>query len=261
MSELTVNERTRFPDVIFFYGPPASGKGTQSQLLQNELKQYNFKHIDAGSMLRSFIKLHLGDTKNENFEKQMEELEKSTDTKIIRALEMYNGMKKGVSLRPDLVWSVIDDVFKKTLDDGFKLIVDGIGRTVEDCKRFGIIAENNNLKVAIFHICVSEDDVIQRAVNRWYCPNIPSPFPGYILAKANCAIGEDPWQREEDTDVAKIRGRFKNQYLNLYAKALSTLQLSCKADLFIIDGRDSIKDDFDHIVVCLKSFYGFKKQS
>lgn len=249
------NVELNLPDVIFLYGPPASGKGTQANKLQTYYSNYKYKHFDVGGLLRDFVWKNLGDISGEEFYRNLPSLEISIDKNIQRAIKIYKGMKAGNALNPDLVWHIITDKIENAIKNGEKLIVDGVGRTIEDCRRFGKIAKENNLKVAIFHICISEDEVIQRSVSRWYVPGNNNSFPGYISAKNSCKPNQEPWQREDDKDVTKIRHRFKNLYVNIYAKALSTLQLSCRADLFIIDGRDSIEEDFGHILVYLNSYY------
>jgi adenylate kinase family enzyme len=253
LSKIKIDKKFNPPNVLILYGPPASGKGTQADMIVKNLAHLNYVHLDFGQMLREFVIKNL---KSLNLtESEIEKFENKDDKEINIAIGIYKKMKVGRAVDPDLVWFVAQETIENIIESKKRLVVDGVGRTIEDCKRLGKIIKNHDLSSAIFHICLTENEIIQRSVNRWYNNYSKISFPSYKTAKVLCKIDEEPWQRPDDTNVFKIRERFRNLYEEIYAKALSTLQTECLANLFIIDGHDSVEDTFKRILFYLDKFY------
>jgi adenylate kinase family enzyme len=242
----------QFPDVIVFFGPPASGKGTQARILAEKLP--DFIHFDFGSILRTFVSDTLG-----SYEKlteiQADIYKKSDDEDIQLALRAHAKMVIGEAIDSDDLWGIIGKEIDKALEKGKKLIIEGIGRTVEDGKRFGKLASINGLVTCIFHVYISPDEAVRRAKTRFYIPNSSSPYPSFGEAKLDCNRNEVPFQRPEDLDSKIVLSRYKKLYTDIFAKVVSTIQIASYGRLFIIDGEDSVEDIAKHTWRYLERFY------
>jgi adenylate kinase family enzyme len=245
---------THTPDIIILFGPPASGKGTQAMKLNEALPEY--VHFDFGSQLRFFVKEILGDYASIEPQK-LEELKniRNTDQMVDKALQCYDAMVAGQPVPSEILWEVVGQRIMDSVKNGKKLILEGIGRTYEDGYRVGKLAFDNGLSVGIFHLCITIEESIRRSKSRYYIPNSNKPYSSFEAAKADCKEGEEPWQRPEDLDEERIRGRYKKLYLDIFAKVLSTMQMESRGDLFIIDAQDSVEDNYKRIVKYLQTFY------
>lgn len=243
------------PDVIILYGAPASGKGTQADNLKQYLHRYNYTHFDFGGELRKFVTLHLGKYKDLSETEITSFPNPDNNLDITNAIEAGTKMLRGEVVAPDTVWYIMSKQIADALESGERLIVEGLGRTFEDARRFGKIAKSKKLKVCIFHLCITMQESVKRSVTRFYVNGHSKPYSSLKDALENCTNGEKPWQRPEDLDSNTVARRYNNMYAEIYAKVLSILQMDCKADLFIIDGRDSIEDDFKRIREYLLTFY------
>lgn len=254
---LTTIETPTFnpPDVIILYGPPASGKGTQANMLAQKLNKYKYNHIDFGQAFRDFVTDNIG--MPAEIEKNIEAIkhDAQSNEKIEQALYIYETMKNGKAIEPKIVWKILKKTVTDVIQKNERLIIEGIGRTIEDSFYFSEIVKEAKLTVALFHLCLTENDIIQRAVHRWYSPNSKISFPSFASAKKASDSNQEPYQRIDDTDVKKIRSRYKELYEEIYAKVLSTLQTECLARLFIIDGSDNMEKTFIKIIYYLDKFY------
>lgn len=132
---------------LIFLGPPACGKGTQTEKLAKHL---NFPHVDTGSLLRAEIK-------NE-----------TPDGKIAKTF-----IDKGNLVPADLVAKIIKN--RLSQDDckqGF--ILDGYPRSVEQADLLDIIHKeiNNGEKVDFraIYFDIDTDILVERIINRRSCP-------------------------------------------------------------------------------------------
>lgn len=125
---------------MILFGPPGSGKGTQSEKL---IEKYGFKHLSTGDLLRSEIarKTPLG-------------------------LEAKSLMDKG-QLVPD---EVVIGMISTALDanpgvPGF--LFDGFPRTTAQAEALDKLLELNKTSIAVLvALQVPEEELIQRMVNR-----------------------------------------------------------------------------------------------
>jgi adenylate kinase family enzyme len=244
----------KLPKIFVLYGPPAAGKGTQASLLTNYLKDYI--HFDIGAELREFVNKNIGDYKEETITKKID----LADKNIQIALKAKEAMIKGEAVETEVVWYIVEKQITNAINNGKGLIIEGIGRTFEDCRRLSQIAIKDSLSVCIFHLYISVEESIRRSKSRFYINSNPSSFKTLEEALKNAKPGEQPWQRSEDKDENKIRARYEKLYQSIFAKALSTLQMESLARLFIIDGHDTIEEDFLRIKQYLAKFYDYKSQ-
>lgn len=127
-------------EILVITGPPYSGKGTQCEILKEELK---FEHISTGDRCR---------------------LEKQNETEIGKIMSEYE--EKG-DLVPD---SIMKDLFSKILDENRSkkgIILDGYPRTEPQVNDLMELVESKNLEIGkVINIDVPESELLKRAKKR-----------------------------------------------------------------------------------------------
>lgn len=172
---------------LIFLGPPACGKGTQTDKLA---KYLNFPHVDTGSLLRAEIK---NETPEGKFAKTF--------------------IDKGELVPADLVAKIIKNrLSQNDCKNGF--ILDGYPRSVEQADILeDIIKEINKDEEADFRAIYFDIDtnvLVERIVNRRSCPvcgeiyNLEFKPP---KVEGHCdKDGAELTQRKDDTrEVAQAR--------------------------------------------------------
>lgn len=172
---------------LIFLGPPACGKGTQTDKLAQFL---NFPHVDTGSLLRAEIK---NETPEGKFAKTF--------------------IDKGELVPADLVAKIIKNrLLQDDCKNGF--ILDGYPRSVEQADILeDIIKEINKDEEADFRAIYFDIDtniLVERIVNRRSCPvcgeiyNLEFKPP---KVEGHCdKDGAELTQRKDDTrEVAQAR--------------------------------------------------------
>jgi adenylate kinase len=125
---------------IVIFGPPGSGKGTQSK---NILKKYNLIHLSTGDILRNAI-------------------EKKTPLGILAKKYMDKG-----ELVPDkdVIQMVINKLDKNNDKNGF--IFDGFPRTQNQAKFLKNLLKERNTKINVMvTLEVNYDELVKRLINR-----------------------------------------------------------------------------------------------
>jgi len=125
---------------LILFGPPGSGKGTQSEKL---IAKYHLKHLSTGDLLRSEIarKSHLG-------------------------LEAKKYMDQGLLVPDEVVIGMINDALDNNPDvAGF--LFDGFPRTAVQAEELDdLLAKKNTCIDVMLALDVSEDELIKRLVKR-----------------------------------------------------------------------------------------------
>ncbi|MEO8116609.1 MAG: adenylate kinase [Bacteroidota bacterium] len=125
---------------IILFGPPGSGKGTQSEKL---ILNYGLKHLSTGDLLRHEI---------------------SRQTPLGLEAEAFIDLGQ---LVPD---SVVINMISKTLDEqrevkGF--LFDGFPRTTEQAKALDDLLHQKNESIALFiSLDVCKEELVKRLLNR-----------------------------------------------------------------------------------------------
>lgn len=125
---------------IVIFGPPGSGKGTQSERL---IKKYNLLHLSTGDILRAAIK-----------------------NKTPLGIMAKKYMDKG-ELVPDkdVIQMVINKLDKYNNADGF--IFDGFPRTQNQAEFLENLLKERNTKVNVMiTLDVNHDELLKRLINR-----------------------------------------------------------------------------------------------
>lgn len=172
---------------FIFLGPPACGKGTQTEKLAQYL---NFPHVDTGSLLRAEIK-------------------NSTPDGIIAK----SFIDKGNLVPAELVAKIIKNrLSQDDCKNGY--ILDGYPRSIEQADKLEIINDeiNDGEKVDFraIYFDIDTDILVERIVNRRSCPvcgeiyNLEFKPP---KVEGHCdKDGAELTQRKDDTrDVAQAR--------------------------------------------------------
>ncbi len=125
---------------IILFGPPGSGKGTQSKKIT---EQFGFKHLSTGEMLRFEM-----DQKTELGEK------------------IRTGMDNGEYVSDKLAIQLIKQSIHKNRDkEGF--VFDGFPRTKDQAEALDILLEQMNYNISIMlALEVPEDELIKRLNER-----------------------------------------------------------------------------------------------
>ena len=132
---------------LIFLGPPACGKGTQTNMLSEYL---GLPHVDTGSLLRAEI------------------AKESEEGKIAKSF-----IDKGQLVPVDLVGTIIG---KKLADEDCKngYVLDGYPRSLEQAKMLeeinARVDNGNEASFRAIYFDIDEEILIERIVNRQSCP-------------------------------------------------------------------------------------------
>ena len=172
---------------LIFLGPPACGKGTQTNKLAEFLK---FPHIDTGSLLRNEIK-------------------NNTEAGI----EAKKFIDKGQLVPAELVAKIIKNrLSKDDCKNGY--ILDGYPRSLEQAEKLEIINKeintDNDVDFRAVYFDIDTKILVERIVNRRSCPvcgeiyNLEFKPP---KVEGHCdKDGAELVQRKDDTrEVAQAR--------------------------------------------------------
>jgi adenylate kinase len=125
---------------LILFGPPGSGKGTQSEKL---IEKYKFKHLSTGDLLRSEI---------------------AQQTPL--GMEAKSLMDKGQLVPDEVVIGMISTALDANKDvNGF--LFDGFPRTTAQAEALDKLLDFNKTHIgAVLFLQVPEEELISRMVNR-----------------------------------------------------------------------------------------------
>ena len=169
---------------LALFGPPGAGKGTQAQLLKDDL---GLAHISSGDLFRFNIQhgTPLG----------------------TKAAEYMN---QGLLVPDDLVIEmVLDKVMELDQDSGF--ILDGFPRTREQAVALDkALAERAIPLDKALLVDVPVDELVKRLGGRFLCRSCQAPFnlePDQFASPPSCSrCGGELYQREDDrAEAVQVR--------------------------------------------------------
>ena len=125
---------------LVIFGPPGSGKGTQSLKIA---EKYNFGHISTGEIFRKEIK-----------------------NKTPLGLKVQGVIEKGELVPDELLCASLEKAMKKLKDkNGF--IFDGYPRTHQQTKDLDVmLARQNDAVSLVLGLEVNEEEIVQRLLKR-----------------------------------------------------------------------------------------------
>lgn len=126
---------------IVIFGPPGSGKGTQSE---NLIKKYSLAHVSTGDLLRKEI---------------------STNTQLGYLAKQH--MDKGELVPDEIIIGMIDNFMDKLDRKTNGVIFDGFPRTVEQAKALKETLQSYKTDVTVMlNLEVPEDELVTRLIER-----------------------------------------------------------------------------------------------
>jgi adenylate kinase len=178
------------PTYIVLLGPPGAGKGTQAQIVSEEL---GLAHISSGDIFRENLK---------------------NKTELGKLAERY--MNQGELVPDDVTIAMIRERLSRP-DCAFGALLDGFPRTPPQAEALDEMLEEFDGKVkAVPFIKVPEETLIERLSGRWTCKAEGHIFHEKYNPPQEEGIcdydGSELYQREDDkseTVVRRIRVYFE----------------------------------------------------
>lgn len=200
---------------LVLFGPPGSGKGTQSQFL---VKKFDMIYVSTGDIARK-------------------EIEERTEL----GLQLKDIIARG-ELFPD---EILEAMVKKVVEQsGTKsLLCDGFPRTQAQAKALTSIFEENNKHLdLIIEIDVNEDELVKRVLNRYTCSGCSAVYNTSLKPldeNAVCDVcGSKKFNKRADDTVETIKKRYA-----IYQKHVSEIMdyyRSVNANIVRVDGTQNI---------------------
>lgn len=164
------------PEFIVLLGPPGAGKGTQAQLVSNEL---NLPHISSGDIFRENLK---------------------NKTELGQMAEEY--IRKGELVPDGITISMIKERLSRP-DCQSGALLDGFPRTPAQAEALDEMLTSLGNKVkAVPYIYVPDEVLIERLTGRWTCRACGHVFhekfnPPRVTGRCDLC-GSELYQREDD---------------------------------------------------------------
>jgi len=213
---------------LILFGPPGSGKGTQSKFIQS---QYQLPKLSTGEQIRTAIR------------------ENTEIGKLVK-----NTVEQGNFISDQLATKMISHAFRSgQFSKGF--ILDGFPRTLNQVKSLDKILEENNISLDfVIQLVVSDEAIIKRISGRFICKSCNENYNEFFRKTKvdgicdKCSSKQFVKRGDDRVDVIKKR-------LNAYNSETAPLIPYYKkiGILREIDGMESIKNVKNNIENLLKS--------
>lgn len=199
---------------IVLLGPPGAGKGTQAEVISQEM---NLRHISSGDLFRENLK---------------------NQTELGKLAQGY--MNRGELVPDDVTIAMVKDrISRPDCQDG--VLLDGFPRTPAQAEALGkMLAEMGGLVKCVPYISVPAQVLIERLGGRWSCPACGRVYhqvnkPPKTAGKCD-EDGTDLIQREDDK-AETVERRIK-VYMEQTAPLIEYYRQ--KGTLAEVDGMQSI---------------------
>ena len=192
-----------------FLGAPGAGKGTQADIVAQEL---HLAHIASGDLFR-------------------QAQEQGTEL----GLQVKSYMEKGMLVPDEItIRMVLERISAPDCEQG--VILDGFPRTLEQARALDkALSEQGKAIDKVIYIKVSEQELLERLSGRWICRNCQTPYhvkhsPPKVWGKCDKCGGE-LYQRPDDKPET-VKKRLEVYFtetaplLDYYTKASKLLEVN-----------------------------------
>lgn len=186
-------------------GAPGSGKGTQSEYLENNT---GFKRFVMSDLIKK-------------------ELQPGT--------ELYTKVfKEGILLSDKEIF----EIFRKYFDGKSNIIIDGLPRTLDQAYWLYGFLMNHHYEIELVFLNVDEEQLVQRITSRYYCPKCHRGYNTLVLTPKISGKCDDDnetlIQREDDTKETF------NERLKTFDEVKEVILDVYKADVTEVNGDQKI---------------------
>jgi adenylate kinase len=215
---------------LVLFGPPGSGKGTQSQKL---VQRYSMSHISTGDALREAIR-----------------------AKTPIGLVAQQVIARGELVSDELVTKLLREKISPLRNASDSFLFDGYPRTIGQAHILSDLCEEFSLQTpAVLNLHVPDEPLIRRLTGRRLCPSCGAVFNIYFKPSHQagvCDVCSGPLVRRVDDDPDTTRER-----LRIYHEQ-STPVLDYYAEhgiLYTIDADGSSEDVFAKVRSVVEEHY------
>ncbi len=190
--------------MVFLFGPPGVGKGTQADLL---VERYNFKKFSMGDILREEVAL------GSPIGKKVEEC-----------------LKNGILAPDDIVFEIVEDFVVENLND--RILFDGFPRNLNQAIELEKLLARHNRKITLaIELHLTKEELINRILGRLYCPKCGAVYNEVTNPPRNpntCDECSAHLEKRKDDTLEVITNRLKvyeelTKPLSDYYKSLGVL--------------------------------------
>jgi adenylate kinase len=171
--------------MVFLFGPPGAGKGTQADLLA---QRYNFKKFVMGDILREEVAL---------------------GSPLGKKVEEY--LKNGMLAPDEIIFEVVEDFIMENLNE--YILFDGFPRNLNQAVELEKLLARHNKKITLaIELQLSPDEVIKRILARLYCPKcgaVYNEISNPPKVKDTCDVCGGHLEKRKDDNPETIRNRLK----------------------------------------------------
>lgn len=171
---------------VIIMGPPGAGKGTQAEIICEEL---DLAHVSSGDLLRGEVK-----------------------AKSKLGLEAEGYMKAGELVPDRLMINMILNKVKGLKSEGRGFLLDGFPRNVEQAKALDASFQEESIEVSsLIALVVDSEEIVARLTSRRVCGTCNKIFNIREDSKPGCdkCDGEAPLVKRKDDEEDVIRQRLK----------------------------------------------------
>ncbi|MGB9721087.1 MAG: adenylate kinase family protein [bacterium] len=171
--------------MIFLFGAPGVGKGTQAQML---VDRYNFKKFSMGDVLREEVAL---------------------GSPVGKKVETY--LKDGVLAPDDIVFEIVEDYVLENLES--HILFDGFPRNLFQAMELEKLLAQHNKRIGLaIELQLPNEEIIKRTLARAYCPKCGAVYNEITSPPRTpdlCDICGSTLAKRKDDNLEVIMNRLK----------------------------------------------------